>query len=70
MSTHGNLRSNDKCLNKPCNPRLGSYGKRRFKYAGPHEWNNLPIHIRKSSSLSIVKTQLKTYLVWLAYPSN
>ena len=24
-----------------------------FKYAGPQDWNNLPIHIRKSSSLSI-----------------
>ena len=47
------LRSNDKCLIKPCKPRLRSYGERRFKYAGPQEWNKLPIYIRKSSPLSI-----------------
>ena len=35
------LRSNDKCLIKPCKPRLKSYGERCFKYAGPQEWNNL-----------------------------
>ena len=64
------LRSNDKCLIKPCKPRLRSYGERCFKYAGPQEWNKLPIHIRKSSFLSIFKTQLKTYLFQLAYPSS
>ena len=37
--------------------------------AGPQEWNKLPIYILKSSSLSIFKTQLKTYLFILAYPS-
>ena len=45
------LRSYDKHLIKPWKPRLRSYGERCFKYAGPQEWNNLPIHIRKSSSL-------------------
>ena len=64
------LRSNDKCLIKPCKPRLRSYGERCFKYAGPPEWNKLPIYIRKSSSLFIFKTQLKTYLFMLAYPSS
>ena len=39
------LRSNDKCLIKPCEPRLRSYGERCFKYAGPQEWNKLPIYI-------------------------
>ena len=56
------LRSNDKCLIKLSKNRLRSYGKRCFKYVGPQEWNKLPIHIHKSSSLSIFKTQLKTYL--------
>ena len=56
------LRSNNKCLIKPCKPRLRTYGERYFKYAGPQEWNKLPILIRKISSLSIFKTQLKTYL--------
>ena len=64
------LRSNDKCLIEPCKPRLRSYGERCFKYAVPQEWNKLPLHIRKSSSLSIFKTQLKTYLFQLAYPSS
>ena len=50
------LGSNDKCLIKPYKPRLRSYGERCFKYPGPQEWNNLPIHICKSSSLSIFKT--------------
>ena len=47
------LRSNDKCLIKPCKPRLRLYGERCFKYDGPQEWNKLPIYICKSSSLSI-----------------
>ena len=29
------LRSNDKCLIKPCKPLLWSYGEKCFKYAGP-----------------------------------
>ena len=64
------LRSIDKCLIEPCKPRLRSYGERCFKYAGPQEWNKLPLYIRKSSSLSIFKTQLKTYLFQFAYPSS
>ena len=64
------LRSNDKGLIKPCKPRLRSYGERCFKYTGPQEWNKLHIYIPKSSSLSIFKTQLKTYLFLLAYPSS
>ena len=31
------LRSNNKCLIKPCKPRLRSYGERCFKYAGTQE---------------------------------
>ena len=50
------LRSNDKCLIESCKPRLRSYGEMCFKYAGPQEWNKLPLYIRKSSSLSIFKT--------------
>ena len=64
------LRSNDKCLIEPCKPRLWSYGERCFKYAGPQEWNKLPLYVRKSSSLSIFITQLKTYLFQVAYPSS
>ena len=64
------LRSNDICLIEPCKPRIRSYGERCFKYAGPQEWNKLPIYIRKSSSLSILKTQLKPFLFRLAYPNS
>ena len=64
------LRSNDKCLIKPYKPQLRSYGDICFKYTGPQEWNKLPIHIRKSSSLYMFKTQLKTYVLMLAYPSG
>ena len=64
------LRSNNKCLIKPCKPRLRTNGERCFTYYGPQEWNKLPIHIRKMPSLSIFKTQLKTYLFQLAYPSS
>ena len=64
------LRSNDKCLIEACKPRVRSYGERCFKYAGPQKWNKLPLYIRKSSYLSIFKTQLKTYLFQLAYPSS
>ena len=56
------LRYNNKCLIKPCKPRLRTYGQRCFKQAGPQEWNKLPIHIRKISSLSNFKTQLKTFI--------
>ena len=49
------LRSNDKCLIKPCNPRLRSYGERCFKYAGPQEWNKLPIYIRKAHLFPFLK---------------
>ena len=64
------LRSNDKCLIKPCKFRLRSYGERCFKHAGHQEWKKIPIYIRTRSSLSIFKSQLKTYLFRLAYPSS
>ena len=64
------LRSNDKCLIKPCKPRLRYYGEKCFKYAGPQEWNNLPINILKSTSIKNVKPPLKTYLFRLVYPTS
>ena len=33
---------------------------RAFAWAGPAEWNKLPVFIRKSSSLPLFKTNLKT----------
>ena len=43
------------------------YGPRAFIYAAPHEWNKLPLFIRKSINLSTFKSSLKTYLVKLAF---
>ena len=38
---------------------------RAFIYAAPHEWNKLPLFIRKSIDLSTFKSSPKTYLVKL-----
>jgi len=38
------------------------FGNRMFEVAGPAEWNSLPEPIRRSSSINIFKTTLKTYL--------
>jgi len=38
------------------------FGNRMFEVAGPAEWNSLPEPIRRSSSINIFKTKLKTYL--------
>src|SRR5688572_28139379 len=39
---------------------LKKLGNRAFALAGPAEWNKLPVFIRKSSTLSIFKTNLKS----------
>ena len=38
------------------------FGNRRFEMAGSGEWTSLPEPIRRSSSINIFKTKLKTYL--------
>ena len=42
--------------------RLVNYGERSFSYAAPKLWNEIQEYIRKSETLSIFKTKLKTYL--------
>ena len=39
-----------------------AFGDRAFHVAGPKLWNDLPIHIRKSQSISTFKKLLKTHL--------
>ena len=39
-----------------------SYGERSFAYAAPFLWNNLPLSIKQSNSITIFKKRLKTYL--------
>ena len=45
-------------------PRVNreTFANRSFKAVGPRWWNSLPIDIRRSSSITIFKKQLKTYL--------
>ena len=38
-----------------------------FQFVGPKEWNNLPLLIRKSLSIYIFKSRLKTYLFNCAF---
>ena len=61
------LRSNDMMLLDEPKIRGKTYGPRAFIYAAPHEWNNLPLFIRKSINLSTFKSSLKTYLFKLAF---
>jgi hypothetical protein len=42
--------------------KLVNYGERSFSYAAPKLWNALPEYIRKSETLPIFKTRLKTHL--------
>ena len=42
--------------------RLVTYGDRSFNVARPKLWNNLPLQIRKSSSIQYFKKELKSHL--------
>ena len=63
-----NLRSDDgNYLEVP----KGNYtvaGQRAFSVYAPNKWNELPLDIRNSVSLSAFKTKLKTHLYRSAYP--
>ena len=43
------------------------YGTRSFAHAGPTIWNSLPLDVRKSDTLGMFKSKLKTHLFHLAY---
>jgi hypothetical protein len=57
-----NLRSSSKGLLTIPSVKLVNYGERSFSYAAPKLWNALPEYIRKSETLPIFKTRLKTHL--------
>ena len=61
------LRSSSQCLLKIPKTRLKTYGDASFSVYGPTQWNNLPEHIRSSTTVSKFKTLLKTYLFNTAY---
>jgi len=43
-------------------PINSALGRRSFSYAAPQIWNSLPNHLRKATTLSTFKSQLKTHL--------
>ena len=64
-STHShNLRSSHDTLllQIPSHKTKVTLGDRAFACAAPKVWNNLPLEIRKSSSLNIFKSRLKAHL--------
>ena len=62
-----NLRSKDghRLASPRC--RLEGFGRRSFGAAAPMLWNDLPLDLKKSPSLEIFKSRLKTHLFHLAY---
>ena len=62
------IRSNSSLiLDRPKGRILSTLGARSFYAAAPTLWNSLPANIRDTTSLSIFKNKLKTYLFSLAY---
>ena len=57
-----NLRSSSKGLLTIPSVKLVNCGERSFSYTAPKLWNELPEYIRKSETLPIFKTRLKTHL--------
>ena len=50
------LRFSSKCLLQIPKTRLKTYGDASFSVCGPTQWNNLPEHIRSSTTVSKFKT--------------
>jgi hypothetical protein len=63
-----NLRSQNKALTLVIpKSKTVTYGDRRFEYAAPKLWNDLPSGVRDSSSLCSFKRALKTHYFKQAY---
>lgn len=61
------LRSADHLLLVVPRVKLKSRGERAFSVAGPKLWNRLPLYIRQSQTITIFKSNLKTYYYSLAF---
>ena len=59
--------SNDDCRLQIPRVNRETFANRSFKVVGPRWWNNLPIDLRRSSSVTNLKKQLKTYLFKFYY---
>ena len=57
-----NLRSAKKYLLQCPVTQTKFYGERSFVHAAPSLWNNMPSHLKSSSSVSQFKVLLKTHL--------
>ena len=65
-ATREGLRSSDTLSYRK--PRLRTtFGERAFSYAGPAEWNSLPLYIQSNLNTATFKKQLKTFLFESAY---
>jgi hypothetical protein len=65
-ATREGLRSSDTLSYRK--PRLRTtFGERAFSYAGPAEWNSLPLYIQSNPNTATFKKQLKTFLFESAY---
>lgn len=61
------LRSGERSLLKVPRINFKIFGDRAFARSGPFYWNKLPLEIRSSPSVAILKSKLKTPLFNLAY---
>ena len=61
------LRSSSQHLLVTPKARLKTYGERAFAVAAPRLWISIPLELRSSSSIDILKPHLKTYLFKQAF---
>ena len=65
------LRSNEGVLLKhPSGKMKKSFGDRSFSVAVPTLWNALPVSLRSIKCISTFKSNLKTYLLKLAFNTS
>lgn len=64
------LRSNSKYLLTVPSLKLKSCGQRSFKFGSAYLWNQLPLELKLSSTLSVFKSRLKTHLFQKYYNSH
>jgi len=60
-------RSTDHLLLVVPRVKLKTRGEKAFPVAGPKLWNSLPLYIRQSQTITIFKSNLKTYYYSLAF---
>ena len=61
------LRSVDQLLLSVPKSKRKLTGDRAFALLAPKLWNDLPLHVKQASSLSVLKTLLKTLLFFIAF---